>query len=131
MKIQDGGLSCLVKFLKSGEKFGPTNFKLQGYVTKTNPYLTDYGDAEEADGVHVESDGDAVEGHGRVRNGGEGAGPRKVGGHVTPALGTLLGTILQHLRRRWGFEKILVWQVPSRFNAFSPVAKRRCGPSRW
>ena len=36
---------------------------------RVKSYLTDNGDAEEADGVHVKSDGDAVEGHGRVRHG--------------------------------------------------------------
>ena len=66
---------------------------------RVKSYLTDNGDAEEADGVHVKSDGDAVEGHGRVRHGGEGAGPRQVRRHVAATLRALLGAVLQHLQR--------------------------------
>ena len=72
--------------------FSESRFPVSAYFP--NSYLTDDRDSEEADGVHVEGDGDTVEGHRRVRHGGEGAGTRKVRRHVAATLGTLLGAVL-------------------------------------
>ena len=41
--------------------------------------MSDDGDAEEVDGVHVKGDGDDVEWEGGVRHAGDGAGPGQVG----------------------------------------------------